>query len=100
MQYEGLYVRLQKTVVRGFRSRNHFTQQSQIVSNFTTEYNSRLAEWDAMKPQAEGFETEISEQLEETQNAMEKCMATVREEVEVEYQGVMAGVSTCEEFIS
>lgn len=93
-------MRLQKTVVRGFRSRNHFSQQSEIVANFTTEYNARITEWEAMRPQAEGFEQNVSTQLEETQQAMYQCMTNVRSSITTAYETIISNIPTCEEFNS
>jgi hypothetical protein len=98
MQYEGVFVRLQKVVVRGFRSRNHFSQQSEIVANFTSEYTARIAEWDAMKPQAETFQPQLEEDLGETHQALDECMTRVRSTVTTDYERIIAGVPTCEEF--
>lgn len=97
-QYEGLFIRLQKVVVRGFRARNHFSQQTEIVANFTTEYNSRMAEWDAIRPQAEDFEVNIAVQLEETHATMDECMVSIRNGVITDYERVIQQISTCDEF--
>lgn len=98
-QYEGLFIRLQKAVIRGFRSpRNHITNHAAIISNFTTEYNSRIAEWDAMRPQAEDFEYNIGQQLAATHVSLDECMSEIRGDVSTRYQDVIAQIPICEEF--
>lgn len=96
--YEGLFVRLQKVVVYSYERRNPFSQQAEIVDRFNDEYNRRLQEWDAIRPQAEDFEVTIDRAMETTEEAMEECMLTARNIAVQNYQEIISQISVCEGF--
>lgn len=96
--YEGLFVRLQKVVVESYRNHNAFSQQTEIVERFTSEYGRRLEEWDTIRPQAEDFEANLDVALAETHTTMEGCMQEARDDAVVEFENIVSRASTCEEF--
>jgi hypothetical protein len=96
--YEGLFVRLQKVVIESFERRNAFSQQTEIVDRFNVEYNRRLAEWDAIRPQAEDFEANLDATMVATHSTMDTCMETTRDNAVASYESVMARIPTCDEF--
>lgn len=96
--YEGLFVRLQKVVVESYRNHNAFSQQTEIVERFSSEYARRLQEWDEIRPQAEDFESNLDQAFVETHTTMEACMLDAREDAVAEFDHIISRVSTCEEF--
>lgn len=96
--YEGLFVRLQKVVIESYERRNAFSQQTAIVNRFNAEYNRRLAEWDAIRPQAEDFEVNLDTTMVSVHTTMDGCMETSRTEAVAAYDRVMTRIPTCDEF--
>lgn len=98
-QYEGVFVRLQKAVIHAYRSpRAVFTNQAAIVTHFTNEYSTRMQEWEAIRPQAEDFDVNVANQLEQTHTTLDGCMSVVRSGIEATYQQIISFIPVCEEF--
>lgn len=93
--YEGIFVRLQKVVVESYTRYNAFSEQTEIVDRFNTEYNRRIADWEAVRPQAEDFEVNLNNSLEDTHATLEGCMQNVRDTTVDRYEAIIAQIDAC-----
>jgi hypothetical protein len=96
--YEGLFVRLQKTVIQSFNRRNAIIDAFGIHQNFTAAFNERYLEWQAIRPQVEDFEYNLSTDLTTQGSTLDSCLTSVREIAFQQYEIIGNRITVCEEF--
>jgi hypothetical protein len=96
--YEGLFVRLQKVVIESFSGNNALIHQADIIEEFNTEYEARLAEWEQVRPEAEDFEHNLDETMGVQESELNSCMLNVRTEATVDFERISNMITVCQEF--